>query len=54
VIGQIDNLGELIKTIVFDLILLDPKDYNNEQIIALKQPVNQFSGVDDNLFFTVF
>jgi hypothetical protein len=48
------RLGELIKTTVFDLKLLDPKDYDKERITALKQLVNQFLGVDDNLFFTVF
>ena len=48
------RLGELIKTIGFDLKLLDLKDYNKEHIIALKQLANQLLGVDNNLFFTVF
>jgi hypothetical protein len=43
-------LEELIKTIIFELKLLDPKDYNKECIITLKQSVNQFLGV---IFYSV-
>jgi hypothetical protein len=48
------RLGDLIKTTVFNQRLLDPKDYNKESIIALKQSVNQFLAVDNSLFFTAF
>jgi hypothetical protein len=47
-------LGDLIKSIVFDQKLLDPKDYDKQRIIALKKSVSIFSAVDEDLFFTAF
>jgi hypothetical protein len=48
------RLGDLIKTTVFNQRLLDPKDYNKESIIALKQSINQFLAVNNSLFFMAF
>jgi len=43
-------LGDLIKSVVFEQKLLDPKDCNKQRIIALKKSVSIFSAVDDDLF----
>jgi hypothetical protein len=40
------------KSVVFNQQLIDPKDYDKERIIALKQLIGQFLAVDDNLFST--
>jgi hypothetical protein len=45
------RLGDLIKSVVFEQKLLDPKDCNKQRIIALKKSVSIFSAVDDDLFF---
>ncbi len=47
-------LGDLIKSVVFEQQLLDPKDYDKQRIIALKKSVSIFLAVDDDLFFTAF
>ncbi len=44
------RLGDLIKSVVFEQKLLDPKDYNKQRIIALKKLVGIFSAVDDDIF----
>ncbi len=43
-------LGDLIKSIIFEQKLLNPKDYDKQRIIALKKSVSIFSAVDDDLF----
>ncbi len=48
------RIWDLIKNVVFDQQLVNPKDCVKEWIIALKKLVSQFSAVDDNLFFTAF
>jgi len=48
------RLGDLIKSVVFEQKLLDPKDCNKQRIIALKKSVSIFSAVDDDLFFPTF
>jgi hypothetical protein len=48
------RLGDLIKSVVFEQNLIDPKDCNKQRIAALKKSVSIFSAVDNNLFFTVF
>jgi hypothetical protein len=48
------RLGDLIKSVVFEQKLLDPKDYDKQRIIALKKSVSIFSAVDDDHFFTAF
>jgi hypothetical protein len=48
------GLGDLIKTTVFDQRLLDPKDYDKESIITLKQSINQCLAVNNSLFFMAF
>jgi hypothetical protein len=44
------RLGDLIKSVVFEQKLLDPKDCNKQRIIALKKSVSIFSAVDNDLF----
>jgi hypothetical protein len=44
------RLGDLIKSVVSEQKLLDPKDYDKQRIIALKKSVSIFSAVDDDLF----
>ncbi len=48
------RLGDLIKSVVFEQKLLDPKDCNKQRIIALNKSVSIFSAVDDDLFSTTF
>jgi hypothetical protein len=48
------RLGDLIKSVVFEQNLIDPKDCNKQRIAALKKSVSIFSAVDNDLFFTVF
>jgi hypothetical protein len=43
-------LGDLIKSVVFEQKLLNPKDYDKQGIIALKKWISIFSAVDDDLF----
>jgi hypothetical protein len=48
------RLKDLIKSVVFEQKLLDPKNYNKQRIIALKKTITFFSAVDDDHFFTGF
>ncbi len=48
------RLGDLIKSVVFEQNLLNPKDCDKQRIIALKKSVSIFSAVGEDLFFTAF
>ena len=48
------KIGSWIKTIIFDQGLLDPRNYDKESILRIKQQIGQFSLVTDEQFYTAF
>ena len=48
------KVGSWIKTIIFDQGLLDPRKYDKESILRIKQNIGQFSLVTDEQFHTAF